>query len=253
LLSQGVPMITAGDECRRTQGGNNNAWCHDNETSWVDWRLVEGNAELVRFVSMLTALRKAEPTLRQRTFLSGKPRTTENLADVSWYGPNGETAAWGNLKSCLACVLAAAPPEVDAALAKVLEISSAAATSGKRSARSLFKRTKGGTSSTASATALIAPEPNTIAGPAKVPHDVMIFTNASGKSQPFQVPPTVKSDRWRIVIDTSAAAPNDILQVPKTSGEARTIDNEAIDRAPVAKFPLIVDAHSLICLMARPA
>ena len=56
LLSQGVPMLLAGDECRRTQGGNNNAYCQDNPTSWFNWRLVEKNAELVRFTQVVDCL-----------------------------------------------------------------------------------------------------------------------------------------------------------------------------------------------------
>ncbi|MDA7977255.1 MAG: glycogen debranching protein GlgX [Pirellulales bacterium] len=225
LLSQGVPMITAGDECRRTQGGNNNAWCQDNDTSWFDWRLVKENAELVRFLSMLTALRKAEPTLRQRTFLTGEPRTGDELADVSWYGPNGESATWGSLRSCLTCVLAAAVSNGE---------------SGAQAADSRYS------------TAIRTPHQGAEEKTTKVPHDVMILTNAGTKDQAFHVPSIVESDRWRVVINTAAEAPADILQVPKTSGQQRTVDNEAIDRAPVAKFPLTVPARSLICLMARP-
>ena len=86
LLSHGVPMILSGDECRRTQLGNNNAWCQDNSMSWFDWRLVERNAELVRFVSELIAFRKREPTVRRTTFMKGEPRRPGELPDVSWFG-----------------------------------------------------------------------------------------------------------------------------------------------------------------------
>ena len=80
LLSQGVPMILAGDECRRTQGGNNNAYCQDNPVSWFDWSRVEKNADLVRFVSSLIAIRRANPTLRRKDFLRGEPTRPGELA-----------------------------------------------------------------------------------------------------------------------------------------------------------------------------
>src|SRR5262249_48445701 len=66
LLSQGVPMLLAGDEFLRTQGGNNNAWCQDNETSWVNWELGVKNADFQRFVREMIALRKRHPVLRRR-------------------------------------------------------------------------------------------------------------------------------------------------------------------------------------------
>jgi isoamylase len=78
LLSQGVPMLLAGDEFLRTQGGNNNAWCQDNAVSWVDWSLAERNAGFLRFVREMIALRKRHPALRRRNFLSG--------GDVVWHG-----------------------------------------------------------------------------------------------------------------------------------------------------------------------
>ncbi len=78
LLSQGVPMLLAGDEFLRTQGGNNNAWCQDNEVSWVDWSLVEHNAGFLRFVREMIALRKRHPALRRRSYLWKN--------DVIWHG-----------------------------------------------------------------------------------------------------------------------------------------------------------------------
>jgi isoamylase len=78
LLSQGVPMLLAGDEFLRTQGGNNNAWCQDNEVSWLDWSLAVRNAGFLRFVREMIALRKRHPALRRRNFLWGN--------DVIWHG-----------------------------------------------------------------------------------------------------------------------------------------------------------------------
>ena len=68
LVSQGVPMLLGGDEFLRTQRGNNNAWCQDNAISWVDWTLAEQNADFLRFVQQMIALRMRHPALRRRTF-----------------------------------------------------------------------------------------------------------------------------------------------------------------------------------------
>ncbi|MDX8036406.1 glycogen debranching protein GlgX [Lentzea sp. BCCO 10_0856] len=91
LLSQGVPMIVNGDEFGRTQHGNNNAYCQDNEVSWVDWSLLESNAELVDFTSALAAFRKAHPVFRRKRFFAGRPiRKGEELRDIAWFTPSGE-------------------------------------------------------------------------------------------------------------------------------------------------------------------
>ena len=89
LLSRGVPMITAGDEFGRTQNGNNNAYCQDNEISWVDWSLLEKNSELFEFTQALIALRKKHPALRAGTFYTGK-------GDVEWIGVAGKPIDWQN-------------------------------------------------------------------------------------------------------------------------------------------------------------
>jgi len=94
FLSQGIPMLLAGDEVLRTQGGNNNVWCQDNATGWLDWSLVDRNADMLRFVRELIALRKRHPSLQRRRFLSGQPRSGSELADISWQGPDGESPQW---------------------------------------------------------------------------------------------------------------------------------------------------------------
>jgi isoamylase len=83
ILSQGVPMLQAGDEFARTQNGNNNAYCQDNETSWVDWSLCNANQDLVQFVRLLTKLRRQHAELRRETFLKGTASRT-GVKDVSW-------------------------------------------------------------------------------------------------------------------------------------------------------------------------
>jgi len=88
FLSQGVPMLLAGDEFGRTQQGNNNAYCQDNEVSWVDWGLLEQNATLAEFTHRLVDLRRSRLWLRRDTFLKGAQRPA-TLRDVAWLHPSG--------------------------------------------------------------------------------------------------------------------------------------------------------------------
>lgn len=112
LLSQGVPMIVSGDEVRRTQGGNNNAYCQDNETSWFDWNLVEHNSEMLRFVKGLIRFRREQPSVRRKTYLTGKPVDDRLIPDVSWFAPDGDALDWGqNALAMMAYI--AAPQQTD--------------------------------------------------------------------------------------------------------------------------------------------
>ncbi|MFJ8393842.1 glycogen debranching protein GlgX [Streptomyces sp. NPDC094144] len=91
LLSTGVPMLVAGDEMGRTQGGNNNAYCQDNEVSWVDWSLLEQPRwrALTELTARVLALRHAHPVLRRRAFFSGRPQAPDGLRDLAWFTPQG--------------------------------------------------------------------------------------------------------------------------------------------------------------------
>ncbi|MGW6857996.1 glycogen debranching protein GlgX [Streptomyces xanthophaeus] len=91
LLSTGVPMLVAGDEFGRTQGGNNNAYCQDNETGWVDWSLLEDPAwaELFALTARLVKLRHEHPVLRRRAFFSGRAQGADGLRDLAWFTPAG--------------------------------------------------------------------------------------------------------------------------------------------------------------------
>jgi glycogen operon protein len=109
LLSQGVPMILMGDECRRTQRGNNNAYCQDNAISWFNWKLVRKNESLRRFLAALVGFRRAEPTVRQSNFLTGRPVRPGGLPDVSWYNAQGTAVDWGSDQRNLVCLLGAVP------------------------------------------------------------------------------------------------------------------------------------------------
>jgi glycogen operon protein len=107
LLSQGVPMVVAGDECRRTQQGNNNAYCQDNEISWFDWKRVEDHADLVRFFRSLVAFRRQQLTVRRTEFLTGETSPSTGMPDVGWFSPQGETVDWNAGSGALTCFLAA--------------------------------------------------------------------------------------------------------------------------------------------------
>jgi glycogen operon protein len=89
LLSEGVPMLCAGDEIGRTQRGNNNAYCQDNEISWVDWRLDRRRRELLDFTRRLIELRRRHPVLRRRRFFYGRRIRGSEVKDLSWFRPDG--------------------------------------------------------------------------------------------------------------------------------------------------------------------
>ncbi|MHA3024190.1 glycogen debranching protein GlgX [Mycobacterium sp. BMJ-28] len=99
LLSQGVPMICHGDELGRTQQGNNNVYCQDNELSWIDWE--SADAELIEFTRKVAALRTEHPIFRRRRFFNGRPvrRSAEGLPDISWFQPDGTEMGEGDWES----------------------------------------------------------------------------------------------------------------------------------------------------------
>jgi glycogen operon protein len=88
-LSAGVPMITAGDERGRTQGGNNNAYTQDNETSWMDWRPDDAWLDVYDVAKAALRLRREHPALRQRHFLEGRPTVEGGPKDLAWIHPEG--------------------------------------------------------------------------------------------------------------------------------------------------------------------
>jgi isoamylase len=99
LLAQGTPMLQAGDEFARTRGGNNNAYCQDNEISWVNWELAEKEEQLTRFVQRLIRMRHKYPILRRNLFLCGAWNEDLGLKDVTWINASGhemEDQHWGD-------------------------------------------------------------------------------------------------------------------------------------------------------------
>jgi len=108
LLSEGVPLLLGGDEFARSQGGNNNAYCHDDELTWFDWSTVGQNADLVDFTATLCGLRKQHPVFRRRQFLRGTPAPETGRDDLDWYRPDGDAMTgqdWGD-SSALAITMA---------------------------------------------------------------------------------------------------------------------------------------------------
>ena len=89
LLSTGVPMLTMGDEIRRTQHGNNNAYCQDNEVSWVSWDIDPAAQQVYDLVAKLLLLRRQHPVFRQKAFFSGRSVSDDGVKDIAWFGPEG--------------------------------------------------------------------------------------------------------------------------------------------------------------------
>src|SRR5262245_44006708 len=100
FFSQGIPMLLAGDELGRTQRGNNNGYCQDNEVSWVDWDSAAKHSDLIEFVATLSALRKAHPVFRRRRFFSGQAGDSgDGQRDIIWLSPAGHemgSADWNS-------------------------------------------------------------------------------------------------------------------------------------------------------------
>ena len=95
MLSQGVPMFVMGDEVRRTQGGNNNAWCQDNPIGWFDWTQTQTEAGMLRFWSELIAFRKSHPAVHRARFFSGA-MNERGMPDISWHGTKLNEPGWND-------------------------------------------------------------------------------------------------------------------------------------------------------------
>jgi glycogen operon protein len=102
LVSLGTPMILGGDELGRTQGGNNNAYCQDNEISWYDWSLLEKNGGFYRFVREMIAFRLRHPGFMRPEFYTGRDGNYNAIPDITWFDRNGDTPDWDRMGRCLA-------------------------------------------------------------------------------------------------------------------------------------------------------
>jgi glycogen operon protein len=154
FVSRGVPMLFGGDEFRRTQRGNNNAYCQDNEISWFDWTLLEEHREIYDFTQGMIAFRQAHPVLRKAAFYTQD--------DIRWYNPQGETPAWD------------APQE-------------------RRLACLIFGNEA----------------------------DLYLMFNASTEAAIFALPDPPGGQQWRVAVDTSAPAPDDLF----APGEEKSLED----------------------------
>ena len=103
FLAAGTPMLLAGDEFGRTQRGNNNAYCQDNEISWLDWSMAASppGIALTAYVARLIALRREHPVLRHPHFLHGRAHPAPGIADIAWFDQSGGTIpveAWNDIE-----------------------------------------------------------------------------------------------------------------------------------------------------------
>jgi isoamylase len=101
MLSQGVPMVTAGDEVLRSQRGNNNAYCQDNDISWLDWSFTPAARAMLRFTRELIALRRRHPSVRRSRFLNGL--TPGTPPEIHWYGEQLKPPAWDDPQARVLC------------------------------------------------------------------------------------------------------------------------------------------------------
>ncbi len=102
LLSLGTPMLQAGDEFRRSQGGNNNAYCQDTPVSWIDWTLKEKNAGLFRFVRHLIGFRRRHPAFRRPEYFTGQDKSYHAIPDITWFDENGRNVDWSKINQFIA-------------------------------------------------------------------------------------------------------------------------------------------------------
>jgi isoamylase len=112
LLSSGTPMILGGDEFRRSQGGNNNAYCQDNEVSWFDWSLVDKHRDVLNFCRELIKFRRRHPAFRRSDFFSGKDLSLNGIPDITWYSEKGEPVAWDYDSPLLAVLIDGSKAEI---------------------------------------------------------------------------------------------------------------------------------------------
>jgi glycogen operon protein len=109
LLSQGVPMLRGGDELGQTQRGNNNAYCQDNEISWLNWEMSADDREFLRFVQEVTRFWQLHPVLQRRRFFHGRSIRGSGITDVSWFMPSGKDMSdqdWTEFVRCFGMRLA---------------------------------------------------------------------------------------------------------------------------------------------------
>ena len=228
LLSQGVPMILAGDEFLRTQRGNNNAWCQDNEVSWVDWTLKETNADFLRFVREMIWLRRRHPVFRRRRFFRGDlgPLRPEEPT----FPPGGPVRPGeaGLPTDPTGRHAIETPPPADVGMVADIHWH------GREPFKADF-----GPASRQLAFALDGRFTSRDGDPDYHPdRDFYVAMNASPGPLTFRVPPSPTGRPWRRLVDTGEASPRDLL---------------AEDTGPVVavREVLTVAAFGLVVLMSE--
>ncbi len=114
LLSSGTPMILGGDEIRRTQGGNNNAYCHDNEINWYDFSRMDKHPGTYRFARLLIAFRNAHPAFQRQEFFVGRDLSNNEVPDIGWFDENGAPMNWARSENILALRIDGSRKEIHA-------------------------------------------------------------------------------------------------------------------------------------------
>jgi isoamylase len=114
LLSTGTPMLLGGDEFRRSQRGNNNAYCQDNEISWFDWELAQEHADILRFCRELIKFRRRHPAFKRSEFFSGQDKSLNGLPDITWYDKKGKPVDWNAASNLLAVLIDGSRAEIQA-------------------------------------------------------------------------------------------------------------------------------------------
>jgi isoamylase len=244
MLSQGVPMILAGDEFLRTQRGNNNAWCQDNDISWVDWTLAETNAPFLRFVRELIHLRKRHPALRRRRFLTGEFRPAAEWVpahpargtdDAGPFPPAGPVRPAEAGLSSDAEVRAAAHPTPTGFTVPPLPGLADIHWHGVEPYRPNF-----GFESRSLAFSLDGRFTGREHDPDyKIDADFYVALNAWREPLKFRVPAAPTRRAWRRVIDTALPGPDDF--VPEGTGPV-VAAGEQYEVAPFAVLVLVTEA-----------
>jgi glycogen operon protein len=123
MLSRGVPMLCAGDEVLRTQDGNNNGYCQDNELSWFDWSRLESQREMLEFTRGMIAFRRRHASLTANRFYHGKVLAARGIPDITWHGMRLHQPPWGDGAARMLAFTIAATEEGEEDLHAILNMS----------------------------------------------------------------------------------------------------------------------------------
>ncbi|WP_018634937.1 glycogen debranching protein GlgX [Parafrankia elaeagni] len=219
LLSQGVPMLVAGDEMGRTQGGNNNAYCQDGPISWLDWSDAERNADLIEFTAQVAHLRRAHPVFRRRRFFQGESiRGSAGGEDNAGGSPDGAEAVEVAAKDIVWL-----RPDGN-------EMSDTDWESGTARSLGCYLNGHG------------IPDPNTL-GEAIVDDSFLLFFNAHHEPIRFLAPPANFGTTWEIIVDTRSSSAEIAAMLGGT--DLGAVD---VERLVKAEDPLEVDARATLVL-----